>query len=166
MEERCWRPVPKAERDASHLKSLSKKAQSFSLTRTSRSRPRRSSMIRIEEEFCNVQFWNFDTWVEVITRASNKMRFEYCLDARGEPQYLRSIQGHSGVPEVIAIPDVLQFVKLLDTIMQFKIGPIEARHHKDGKGRECFQVLGSQDSYTHAHVPETAKQLRETESVI
>ena len=28
------------------------------------------------------------------------MRFECCLDARGEPQYARSTQGHSGVSDV------------------------------------------------------------------
>ena len=28
------------------------------------------------------------------------MRFEYCLEGRGERQYVRSIQGDRGVPEV------------------------------------------------------------------
>ena len=38
------------------------------------------------------------TRLEMLARASNKMRFEYCVDARGETQNMRSIQGHSGVP--------------------------------------------------------------------
>ena len=37
--------------------------------------------------------------MELQRTASNKMRFEQCLDARGEPQYMISIRGHSGVPE-------------------------------------------------------------------
>ena len=34
------------------------------------------------------------------------------------------------------------------------------------KDRTIFQVFRSEDTYTHAHVPETATKLRETESVI
>ena len=47
-----------------------------------------------------VESWNFDAWLEMLTTASNKMRFEYGFDARREPHFMRSIQGRSGVPEV------------------------------------------------------------------
>ena len=57
------------------------------------------------DKFYYVHAWNFDTWMEMLTRASNKMRFEYCLDARGEPQDMRSVQGHEDRDEEQLVED-------------------------------------------------------------
>ena len=44
------------------------------------------------------------------------MRFEYCLDSHGEPQYIRAIQGHSGMPRIDP-----KFFTLLEIPYEWKV---------------------------------------------
>ena len=48
----------------------------------------------------NTLSWNFDKWLDALSDASDRVRFDYCLDPHGELQYIRAIQGHSGVPRI------------------------------------------------------------------
>ena len=73
MEERFWRPIPKAEEIWISSKATFEESTESSSTRTSSSRTGRTVYRpklrqRMVEESLYVQFWNFDTWVEMLTR--------------------------------------------------------------------------------------------------
>ena len=75
MEERFWRPIPKAERYESHLKPLSKHAQNIlrlepQVRETDGAEKWAKSRQIMIEKFPYVHSWNFDTWLEMLTRAS------------------------------------------------------------------------------------------------
>ena len=127
MEEIFSQPIPKAERDECELWPLSKHAQNI-LRHEPQVRGQDEALFfwpiskqNVIEKFSYVQSWNFNTWLEMLSRSSNKMRFFFskkkkCLDARGEPQYMEVIQGRSGVPEVDPI-----FFTLLEIPYEWEI---------------------------------------------
>ena len=55
---------------------------------------------RMYDPHPNTWSWNLSMWLDAMSAASDRVRFEICLDPHGEPQYIRSIQGQSGVPGI------------------------------------------------------------------
>ena len=60
--------------------------------------------------------WNSDKWLEALSDASDRVRFEYCLNPQGEPQYIRSILSHSGIPRIDP-----KFFMLLEIPFKWKV---------------------------------------------
>ena len=76
------------------------------------------------------------------------MRFECCLDARGESQYMRSIHGHSGVPEVnfkncmsLEIPCEMKF-----TSIEQDLRTITHQSSKEDRSQEA-PVIAEEDKH-------------------
>ena len=49
------------------------------------------------DSYPNTRAWNCDRWLNALSAASDEVRFACCPDSHGEPQYIRSVQCHSGV---------------------------------------------------------------------
>ena len=69
-------------------------------------------MHRLHDPHLYERPWNFDKWLE----ASDMIRFEYCPHPHGEPQYIRAILGHCGVPRIDPT-----FFTLLEMSYQWKV---------------------------------------------
>ena len=52
------------------------------------------------ESHPNARSSNCVKWLNTLSTASDKIRLECCPDSHKEPQYIRSIQGHSGAPRI------------------------------------------------------------------
>ena len=50
------------------------------------------------DTFTRTQSWNFNMWLDPLSDASDRLRFQYFLDPHGKPQYIRAVQGHGGTP--------------------------------------------------------------------
>ena len=57
-------------------------------------------MQRMPDSFPDVQFWDFEKSLDALSSATNRVRFECCLDLQKKTHNMRSIRGHGGVPRI------------------------------------------------------------------
>ena len=103
MEERSWFLVQASHKYDHSLNPLSKKAQNRHeprLRETDGAVRRPKLTQRMDDPHHSTRTRNFNKWLEALSDASHRVRFECCHGPHVEPQYIRAVQGHGDVPRI------------------------------------------------------------------
>ena len=83
--------------------------------------------------------WNTQQWIDCLRKGTNKIRYEYCVNALGRIRYLRAFRGHAGGVKVK--PTLQSNVKILYGWTDFFI-TLEHDEITDSKSTQVSSLEG------------------------